>query len=315
MTSEDKAATSHKVVTLGSARVSPHGDRAPTTIRPITKSKETTMKPEHPHPTVSPLPLVEPDLPSCWRDVADALAAGIDRLILFGPPGTGKTFSGLTMGNVIGGSFRLICNEDMTAADVTGHFMPSGDGTWKWLDGSVLRAWQGNGQIGGRIVADEIDRASGDVLSLLLNMFDSPESASWQHPDSGELFKPLKDFSVVMTTNIEDMRDLPTALRDRFPIAIRIDRPHPGALTQLSPHLRAPASAAVDADKARRFSVRSFMAFDQLCITGMDIERAAYLVFGNHSKDILDAIRVDAVSKPASKSGHKSASRPVAKAS
>jgi hypothetical protein len=50
------------------------------------------------------------------------------------------------------------------------------------------------------------------------------------------------------------------------------------------------------------------MAFDQLCIKGTDIERAAFLVFGNHSKDILDAIRIDSVSKRA-------ASRPVAKAS
>ena len=271
------------------------------------------MKPEGPRKvtpagTIKPAALVEFDLPSCWKDVNDALAAGIDRLILFGPPGTGKTFAGLSLGDVAGGAFRLICNEDMTAADVTGHFMPAADGTWKWLDGAVLKAWQGNGQTGGRIVADEIDRASGDVLSLLLNMFDSPESASWQHPDTGQVFRPAKNFSVVMTTNIDDMRDLPVALRDRFPIAIRIDRPHPGALAQLSPHLRAPASAAVDADKARRFSVRSFMAFDQLCIKGMDIERAAFLVFGNHSKDILDAIRIDSVSKGA-------ASRPVAKAS
>jgi hypothetical protein len=101
---------------------------------------------------------------------------------------------------------------------------------------------------------------------------------------------------------------LPNALKDRFPIAIRIDRPHPGALAQLSPHLRAPAAAAVDADKARRFSVRSFMAFDQLCIKGMDIERAAFLVFGNHAKDILDAIRIDSVAKAP-------AAKPVAKAS
>lgn len=277
------------------------------------KHKERNLKPESTRKVTTTVPIstaniVEHDLPSCWKDVRDALAAGIDRIILFGPPGTGKTFAGLTVGDVSGGAFRLICNEDMTAADVTGHFMPTADGTWKWLDGAVLKAWQGNGQTGGRVVADEIDRASGDVLSLLLNMFDSPESASWQHPDTGQVFTPAKNFSVVMTTNIEDMRDLPVALRDRFPIAIRIDRPHPGALAQLSPHLRAPASAAVDADKARRFSVRSFMAFDQLCIKGMDIERAAFLVFGNHSKDILDAIRIDGVTKAAT-------SKPIAKAS
>ena len=245
------------------------------------------------------------ELPSCWKDVHDALEAGIDRLILFGPPGTGKTYAGLAMGDVAGGAFRLICNEDMTAADVTGHFMPTADGTWKWHNGSVLKAWKGNGNRGGRIVADEIDRASGDVLSLLLNMFDSPESASWQHPESGRVYTPRPGFSVVMTTNIEDMRDLPVALRDRFPVAIRIDRPHPGALEKLSPNLRGPAIAAVDADKARRFSVRSFMMFDRLCQAGFELERAAGLVFGNHAKDILDAIRVDKVAKSSTRAVRK----------
>lgn len=268
----------------------------------------TTRTPKRPVPPTSvmaPTTLGSDDvvqLPSCWRDVVDALAAGIDRLVLFGPPGTGKTYAGLTLGDVAGGAYRLICNEDMTAADVTGHFMPTADGTWKWLDGSVLKAWDGNGSIGGRIVADEIDRASGDVLSLLLNMFDNVESASWQHPDSGVVHRPRPGFSVIMTTNVEDMRDLPVALKDRFPVAIRIDQPHPGALARLSPYLRAPAAAAAAADKARRFSVRSFMAFDRLRESGMDLERAAFLIFGNHSKDILDAIRVDSVSKrPAKK--------------
>jgi MoxR-like ATPase len=271
----------------------------------MTSTTPSRTKRPAPTPPTSPTSSSVEDtiqLPPCWRDVVDALAAGIDRLVLFGPPGTGKTYAGLTLGNIGGGAHRLICNEDMTAADVTGHFMPTADGTWKWLDGSVLKAWEGNGAVGGRIVADEIDRASGDVLSLLLNMFDNVESASWQHPDTGVVHRPRPGFTVIMTTNVEDMRDLPVALKDRFPVAIRIDQPHPGALARLSPYLRAPAAAAAAADKARRFSVRSFMAFDRLRESGMDLERAAFLIFGNHSKDVLDAIRVDAVSKrPAKK--------------
>ena len=119
------------------------------------------------------------------NEAIDELAAGIDRLVLFGPPGTGKTYAGLTQGDVSGGAHRLICNEDMTSADVTGHFMPTAEGNWKWHEGSVLKAWKGDGQRGGRVVADEIDRASGDVLSVLLNMFDTVESASWHHPETG----------------------------------------------------------------------------------------------------------------------------------
>lgn len=236
------------------------------------------------------------NLPPCWQDVHDALAAGIDRLILFGPPGTGKTFAGLHIGDTQGGAFRLICNEDMTAADVTGNFMPTADGTWKWNDGAVVKAWQGDGITGGRVVADEVDRASGDVLSLLLAMFDTPKSASWQHPETGRTYRPRDGFSVVMTTNVEEMRELPVALRDRFPVAIRINTPHPDALLGLSDDLRGPAAASADADPSRRFSVRTFMAFDKLRAAGMDPARAATMVFGKRAADILDAIAVNAVS-------------------
>ena len=235
------------------------------------------------------------NLPECWQDVNDILASGINKLILFGPPGTGKTFAGLNMGNVLAGAHRLICNEDMTSADVTGHFKPSGDGTWKWQDGTVIKAWQGDGINGGRVVADEIDRASGDVMSQLLAMFDSEESASWEHPETGRILKPKKGFSVFMTTNIEDMRELPNALKDRFPVAVRINTPHPNALTMLSPDLRGAAAASADADKDRRFSIRAFVAFDTLRKT-VSIEKAARLTFGKHYQSVLDAILVNGVS-------------------
>ena len=235
------------------------------------------------------------NLPECWQDVNDILASGINKLILFGPPGTGKTFAGLNMGNVLAGAHRLICNEDMTSADVTGHFKPSGDGTWKWQDGTVIKAWQGDGINGGRVVADEIDRASGDVMSQLLAMFDSEESASWEHPESGRILKPKKGFSVFMTTNIEDMRELPQALKDRFPVAVRINTPHPDALTMLSPDLRGAAAASADAGRDRRFSVRAFMAFDTLRKT-VSVEKAARLTFGKHYQSVLDAILVNGVS-------------------
>lgn len=234
------------------------------------------------------------NLPSCWSDFFDALRAGIDRIILFGPPGTGKTFAGLHYGDVSAGAFRLICNEDMTSSDITGHFKPQGDNTWKWHDGAVIKAWNGDGLQGGRVVADEIDRASGDVLSLLLGMFDTEASASWEDPETGRVLKPREGFSVVMTTNIEDMRELPTALKDRFPVAIRINQPHPDALLCLSEDLRAPASASCDAEADRRFSIRAFQAFDKLRQT-VDDEKAARLTFGRHYESVLDAIRINGV--------------------
>lgn len=230
-------------------------------------------------------------LPSCWSDLYDALEAGIDRVILYGPPGTGKTYAGLTIGNVQNGSFRVICNEDMTDAEVTGSFRPTASGVWQWHTGAVINAWDN----GGRVVADEIDKASGDVLATLLAMFDTPESASWTNPENGMIHTPQAGFSVVMTTNVEDMRDLPMALKDRFPVAIRIDQPHPNALLALSPDLREAARNSADADRGRRFSIRTFQAFDKLRGNGMDMERAAKIVFGAMAGSVLDAIRVEAV--------------------
>lgn len=226
--------------------------------------------------------------PQCWQDFADAMEAGVDRIILFGPPGTGKTYAGLNIGCTA--SERIICTEDMTDSDIVGCSRPVGD-EWKWIEGKAIRAWDN----GHRVVADEIDRASGDVFSTLLAMFDSPESAAWKHPITGHVHRPQHGFSVVMTTNVEDMRELPDALRDRFPVAIRIDRPHPDALLRLAPDLRGAADRSADADENRRFSIRAFMEFDRLR-QSMDHVRAARLIFGEQSMSILDALAVEGVS-------------------
>lgn len=232
-------------------------------------------------------------LPECWQEFDDVLAAGVDRVVLFGPPGTGKTYAGLTFGDVTGGAYRLICVEDMTSASIEGMYKPNDNGTWSWQYGPALRAWQGDGHTGGRLVADEIDKASGEVLGLFLAMTDSPESASWAHPDTNEVLRPRNGFSVVMTTNIEDLAELPEALADRFPVAIRINAPHPAALATLSYDLRPYATRMADAGN-RRISLRVFAAFDKLRKQVGD-ERAAKIVFKSNAEAVLDAIRIDSV--------------------
>ena len=233
-------------------------------------------------------------LPQCWQDLKDALDNGIDRVILFGPSGIGKTYAGMTFGNVENGAYRLVCTEDMTNMEVTGSFMPDGKGGFSWLDGSALKAWEGNGVNGGRLIVDEIDKASGDVYATLLAMLDSPESASWEHPETGRIHKPRNGFSALMTTNVENMGELPTALTDRFPIKIRINEPHPNALLRLSSDLRGFAVAMADAGD-RRISLRAFIAYDTLRKQLGD-ERSAKLTFGNRAESILDAIRINKLS-------------------
>lgn len=245
-----------------------------------------TTNPTNPTPT---------PLPKCWQNVEDALNCGIDRLILLGVPGLGKTYGALTLGNTSAGAFRLVCNEDMTDANITGHYKPGANGQWKWQEGSAIKAWQGDGITGGRLVADEINRASGESEALLLAMFDSPESASWEHPDTGRVIRPLPGFSVIMTTNLEDPNDLPVALKDRFPVAITINEPHPNALLALPVDLREPARKFASADKDRRFSLRAFQAFAKLR-AGMPLEQASEMIFGKHAPAVLDAMRIEALS-------------------
>ena len=232
-------------------------------------------------------------LPECWQTLSDAFDAGIDRIVLYGVPGTGKTFAGLTMGDTSAGAFRLVCTEDMTNGDVTGSFMPNSDGSFSWVAGAGLKAWEGDGVRGGRLIVDEIDKAGGDVAGQLLAMLDGEDSASWEHPETRRVHRPRQGFSAVMTTNIENMEELPPALLDRFPVRIRIDQPHPNAIERLSYDLRGIAVQLADAGE-RRVSLRTLMAFDKIRKVHGE-ERSAQIIFGRRAEDILDAMKVERV--------------------
>ena len=224
---------------------------------------------------------------NCWNTFEQVLSAGIDRLILFGPPGTGKTFSALHVKKKPGQeSYRLTCTDDMTNMDVTGGFLPSENG-FEYIEGSAIKARR----TGGRLVVDEIDKAGGDVFATLLNMTDSAESAEWEHPVTGEKTYPVSGYTVIMTTNVEHIEELPEALTDRFPVRIRIDRPHPDALLTLPANWRNYADRMADAG-SERMSLRLFQSMHKLTQT-MGEEKAAQLILGDRANAFLEAIRID----------------------
>ena len=225
---------------------------------------------------------------NCWDTFKQIVHAGVDRVILYGPPGTGKTFSALHSVKREGQeSPRLTCTDDMTNMDVTGGFLPSADGGFQWIEGVAIKARR----TGARLVVDEIDKAGGDVFATLLNMTDSDGSSEGEHPVTGEKTTPAPGYTVVMTTNVEHIEELPQALIDRFPVRLRSDRPHPDALATLPRHWRGYADRMADAG-SERMSLRLFQSMNKLS-NQMGEEKAAQLILGERAQAFLEAIKID----------------------
>jgi MoxR-like ATPase len=234
------------------------------------------------HDTTKEVPT---ELPQCWQDFHDVINAGVNRLVLLGQPGIGKTYGALTYGKdgATPNALRLLCTPDMTLLEVIGGFMPNESGGFTYFEGTALTAWR----TGARLIIDEADQASGDVLSALLMFCDSTDSSRFIHPVSGEVITPHPEFSAIITSNAESKAELPNALADRFPVAITIDQPHPEALRSLPQDVWPLALALTTASPENRASLRAVAEFVRLR-EAFGAERAGSLVFEPH---IVESIR------------------------
>lgn len=210
-------------------------------------------------------------------------------VLLFGKPGSGKSFSAHNAD--LGGRplFSLTLTPETPAAELRGHYIPVGN-EFQWQDGPAIKAWR----FGGRLVINEIDHAGGDCLSFLLNCLDSQETACLTLP-TGEMVKPHPQFQAVATMN-GNPEELPSALLDRFPVCIEVDAVHPSALETLPHELRNVCLGSALADDERRISIRAWQCFAHLR-NSVGAEAAAAAVFAKRAKDVLDGLKMAAVTQ------------------
>lgn len=237
----------------------------------------------------------------CW-EVAEAVMGVSPRVLLRGKPGTGKTYhavhSALREDQKV---YTITMTEETPAAELRGHYVPKGN-EFVWSDGPAMMAWRE----GARLVINEIDRSSEDVLSLMYAILDDPDFAELTLP-TGEKVRPKEGFQVVATMNGLP-EDLPDALQDRLPVDIEITDVNPEALSRLPEDLREPAkNTALAKTSERGVSIRMWLEFaslrEKLPTALKDDEAglriAAQAVFGDKALDALNALAVGESASPA----------------
>ena len=219
-----------------------------------------------------------------WSDIRIACDKA-RRVLLWGPPGTGKSYIGTSVPKEK--LSRLYLTMDTPAAEVRGHYLPNDKGGFSWHDGPGIAAWRS----GGRLVIDEIDSASGDTLTLLLGLLDDPESAKLTLP-TNETIYPAKGFSVVATTN-QAPTVIPEALLDRFDCVMHVSSVAPYAFTApwYNAKLRDAAERTLLLSQTeakgkgqRPIGLRAFKSMDRLIGEAkLDIKDASRLVIGEEA--------------------------------
>lgn len=234
---------------------------------------------------------VAADASACWHLAETILGTG-RTCMLHGPAGTGKTFAAENH-QPEGAPEPVVVTltNETSAADLLGYYITGPDG-FRWQDGPATRA----ARIGARLVVNEIDHASGDVIAALYQIADEAASARWTL-GNGETLRPAAGFHLVATSNAAPEEALTgEGIQSRFAVRVHVDQPHPASVAALPEDLRKAAEAScVHPDETQRLTMRTWRAFADLRAELGDALTAAKLAFGpNRAQPILDSLAVAA---------------------
>jgi hypothetical protein len=228
------------------------------------------------------------------------------RIMLWGPPGTGKSFAAMNYGRSNEDIVRIECFGDMNVASILWHFMPMGDAFMPFL-GPLPTAMT----LGKRLVIDEADKAPGEVMDILRQATAKDDVASLTIPDpdlftgavsredmaaimaAGDhmrTYRPVPGYEVVWTQN-DDPADLEEPIQDRFPVKIKIENVHPAAIAALPEDLRSTARNTALAEGSRRVGIRAWSTFADLR-EHIGEDMAAQAIFADRAGDVMDALRL-----------------------
>ena len=214
-----------------------------------------------------------------WEEVENLINSS-ERILLFGPPGCGKTFIAMQK---LKNPISITLTDESSVAELFGHWVPKKT-EFIWHDGAATKAWiEGRG-----LVLNEIDQASGCVLTALHAILDDRNIAAVHLPNN-KLIQPIEGFACVATMNGE-LDQLPEALKDRFEIKIYIDRPHPNAIKQLPIWMQNHFSGQ---PKNWNFTLREFISFHKLVTIGVDPKCAAKASVQSRWQDLINLMKLE----------------------
>lgn len=214
-----------------------------------------------------------------------------DRMMiaLGGDPSIGKTW--LAQHWALGGRtcYNVTINEDSYAGELKGYVVKDKDGNFVWFNGPGTRAFNN----GDRIVVNEIQRSPANVLSYLLELTESLDSALISlPPPSNETLRQHPKLQVIASYNGE-FEDMPEALKSRFTTRIHLKSANPDAIMGLPNYLRKIASITVVCDDLmKRVSLRHWYDYVDKLKKGIDEDTAAWSVFGDQADEVLNQIKL-----------------------